>query len=97
VKLIRHSVYNLLGLGLPLLTAVFSIPVLIRELGDARFGLLTLIWAIVSYLSLFDLGLGRALTQHLAVMLEGKERRRVGALVATAIVVIALFSVWRAR
>ncbi|WP_167428012.1 flippase [Achromobacter mucicolens] len=92
MKLIRHSVYNLLGLGLPLLTAVFSIPVLIRELGDARFGLLTLIWAIVSYLSLFDLGLGRALTQHLAVMLEGRERRRVGALVMTAIVVIALFS-----
>ncbi|MDH1521462.1 MULTISPECIES: flippase [Achromobacter] len=93
MKLIRHSVYNLLGLGLPLLTAVFSIPVLIRELGDARFGLLTLIWAIVSYLSLFDLGLGRALTQHLAVMLEGKERRRVGALVVTAIAVIALFSI----
>lgn len=93
MKLIRHSVYNLLGLGLPLLTAVFSIPVLIRELGDARFGLLTLIWAVVSYLSLFDLGLGRALTQHLAVMLEGKERRRVGALVVTAIAVIALFSI----
>ncbi|KRB09279.1 flippase [Achromobacter sp. Root170] len=93
MKLIRHSVYNLLGLGLPLLTAVFSIPVLIRELGDARFGLLTLIWAVVSYLSLFDLGLGRALTQHLAVMLEGKERRRVGALVVTAISVIALFSI----
>lgn len=91
MKLIRHSLYNLIGLGLPLFVAVFSIPVLIKELGDARFGLLTLIWAVVSYLSLFDLGLGRALTQQLAVMLAGKERHRIGALVTTATVVIAVF------
>ena len=93
MKLIRHSLYNLIGLGLPLVTAVFSIPVLIRELGDARFGLLTLIWAVVSYLSLFDLGLGRALTQQLAVMLGSKERHRVGALVVTAMAVITVFSI----
>ncbi|WP_447922534.1 flippase [Achromobacter aegrifaciens] len=93
MKLIRHSLYNLIGLGLPLLVAVFSIPVLIRELGDARFGLLTLIWAVVSYLSLFDLGLGRALTQQLAVMLAGKERHRIGALVVTATVVIMVFGI----
>ncbi|MGV2909813.1 flippase [Achromobacter sp. AGC25] len=93
MKLVRHSLYNLMGLGLPLVVAVFSIPVLIKELGDARFGLLTLIWAVVSYLSLFDLGLGRALTQQLAVMLAGKERHRVGALVVTAITVIAIFGV----
>lgn len=83
----------MLGLGLPLLVAVFSIPVLIRELGEARFGLLTLIWAIVSYLSLFDLGLGRALTQQLSVVLGGKERHRGGALVATAMVIMTLFGV----
>ena len=68
VKLIRHSTYNLLGLGLPLLIAVFTIPVLIKDLGDARFGLLTLIWAVVGYFGLFDLGLGRAMTQQLAVV-----------------------------
>lgn len=93
VKLIRHSLYNLIGLGLPLLVAVFSIPVLIKELGDARFGLLTLIWAVVSYLSLFDLGLGRALTQQLAVMLTGKERHRIGALAVTAMGVITVFGI----
>ncbi|MDT4817034.1 Polysaccharide biosynthesis protein [compost metagenome] len=54
---------------------------------------MTLIWAVVSYLSLFDLGLGRALTQQLAVMLAGKERHRIGALVTTATVVIAIFGI----
>ncbi len=93
MRIIRYSFYNLLGLGLPLLVAVFSIPVLIRELGEARFGLLTLIWAIVSYLSLFDLGLGRALTQQLAVVLEGKNRERAGAMVATAMAIMTFFGV----
>jgi O-antigen/teichoic acid export membrane protein len=89
MRLIRHSFYNLLGLGLPLVVAVFCIPVLIRELGDARFGLLTLIWAVVSYFGLFDLGLGRALTQQLAVALAEKDQSRVGPLVMTATALMA--------
>lgn len=89
MRLVRHSLYNLLGLGLPLIVAIFCIPVLIRELGEARFGLLTLIWAVVSYFGLFDLGLGRALTQQLAVVLAEKDHDRVGPLVMTAIALMA--------
>lgn len=93
MKLLRHSVYNLLGLGLPLVVAVFTIPVLIKELGEARFGLLTLIWAVVSYFGLFDLGLGRALTQQLAVVLAKDEHERIGPLVGTATVIMVALGV----
>jgi O-antigen/teichoic acid export membrane protein len=89
MNLFKHSVYNLLGLGLPLVVAVFTIPVLIKELGEARFGLLTLIWAVVSYFGLFDLGLGRALTQQLAVVLAKNKHDEVGPLVGTATVLMA--------
>ena len=84
MQLVRHSLYNLIGLGLPLVVAVFCIPILIRELGEARFGLLTLVWAVVSYFGLFDLGLGRALTQQLSLAIAENDRQRVGPLVATA-------------
>lgn len=89
MKLVRHSFYNLLGLGLPLIGAIFSIPILIKELGEAQFGLLTLIWAVVSYFGLFDLGLGRALTQQLVTTLEKKEQDSIGPLIATASVIMA--------
>ena len=69
VRLVRHTLFNLVGLGAPLFVALVSIPMLLQELGVPRFGLLTLIWAVVSYFSLFDLGLGRALTQSLARIL----------------------------
>jgi O-antigen/teichoic acid export membrane protein len=93
MRLVRHSIYNLLGLGLPLVVAVFCIPILIRELGEARFGLLTLIWAVVSYFGLFDLGLGRALTQQLAVALAEKDHDRVGPLVMTSISLMAVLGI----
>lgn len=68
MKLARHTFFNLLGLGVPLLFALVSIPALVQALGPERFGLLTLIWAVTSYFGLFDLGLGRALTQQLAAV-----------------------------
>ncbi|MBV5329613.1 MAG: flippase [Chlorobium sp.] len=58
-------------------------------MGEARFGLLTLIWAVVSYFGLFDLGLGRALTQQLAVALTENGEKCVGALVVTATALMA--------
>ena len=94
MKLFRHTAFNLIGLGAPLLVAVGTIPVLIHELGPSRFGLLTLIWAVVSYFGLFDLGLGRALTQQLAVVFEKKQYEKVGPLIGTATVLMAVLGVF---
>lgn len=55
--------WNILGLVLPLLAAVLAIPVLISNIGTDRFGVLSLIWVVIGYFSLFDLGLGRAVTK----------------------------------
>jgi O-antigen/teichoic acid export membrane protein len=87
--IVRHTVFNLVGMGLPLVVAVVCIPPLIEGLGTARFGLLTMIWAVVSYFGLFDLGLGRALTQQLAAEMATAERARIGPLVGTATLLMA--------
>ena len=65
-RLAHNSVLNLIGQGIPFLAAFFAIPLLIRGLGTDRFGVLTLAWMVIGYFSLFDLGLGRALTQVVA-------------------------------
>lgn len=93
MKLLRHTVFNLIGLGAPLLVAVGTIPVLIHELGQSRFGLLTLIWAVVSYFGLFDLGLGRALTQQLAIVFANNSNDKIGPLTGTATVLMGLLGV----
>ncbi len=89
LRIVRSSLLNLVGLGAPLLLALFAIPVLVAGLGDARFGLLTLIWALVSYLGLFDLGLGRALTLRLASVLGRGEDEQVGPLCGSGLAMTA--------
>lgn len=93
MKLARHTLFNLLGLGAPLLFALASIPALVQALGPERFGLLTMIWAVTSYFGLFDLGLGRALTQQLAIVLDQKRDAEVGPLCASALVFMAVIGV----
>jgi O-antigen/teichoic acid export membrane protein len=65
----RNAIWNLLGQVAPLAVAVMTIPVLIRGLGTDRFGVLTLAWMVLGYFSLFDFGLGRALTKLVAEQL----------------------------
>ncbi|CAN5760055.1 O13/O129/O135 family O-antigen flippase [soil metagenome] len=67
--LARNTVLNVAGQAVPMLAALISIPILIRHLGAPRFGVLTLAWAMIGYFSLFDFGLGRALTQAVAARL----------------------------
>jgi O-antigen/teichoic acid export membrane protein len=66
MSLRRNTLWNLAGAGLPFLVGVVTIPYLIRQVGVEAFGVLTLIWALIGYFSLFDFGLGRALTQQVA-------------------------------
>lgn len=91
--LIKNSIYNLLGLGLPLLVAIYAIPVLIQQLGVDQFGILTMIWAIVSYFGLFDFGLGRALTQKLSFYIGSNQSDRISPLVVTTIVFLSITGV----
>ena len=64
--LARNTLYSLVGQAVPVLAAIFSIPILINALGAAGFGVLTLAWMVTGYFSLLDLGVGRALTKMLS-------------------------------
>lgn len=86
----RNSFYNLLGLGLPLLVAIVAIPALIDNLGVENFGILTIVWAIVSYFGLFDLGLGRAMTQQVAATVSEEAFEKLGRVVGTSNLFMAI-------
>lgn len=67
----RNAFWNLGGSLAPLVAAALTIPYIITTLGTERFGLLTLVWALIGYFSFFDLGLGQAITKRVS---EGVER-----------------------
>ena len=80
----RNVFWNLLGTGLPMLVAVVAVPALVHGMGAARFGVLSLAWMVVGYFSLFDLGLGRAMTQLVAQKLGRGEEAQIPSLVWAA-------------
>lgn len=92
-RLARNVVWNLLGTGVPLLVAIVAIPILIESLGTARFGVLTLAWMVVGYFSLFDLGLGRALTKLVAEKLGKRQVDEIPSLIWTAMSLMAALGV----
>ena len=73
-----------------MLVAFFCIPVLVRGLGTDRFGVLALAWALIGYASLFDLGLGRALTQLVAKKIGAGEGNEIPVLVWTSLILMLL-------
>src|SRR5260370_5089916 len=88
--LARNVIWNLIGNGAPIVVAVFCIPILIRGLGTDRFGVLARGWALIGYASLFDLGLGRAMTQLVAKKLGAGEEREMPSLAWTSLLLMSL-------
>lgn len=77
-------------MGLPLLLGVVAIPFLYRHLGTEKIGLLTLVWALIGYFSLFDFGLGRALTQQVAAALAAGKFSEVSGLIKIGLMFTAV-------
>ena len=81
---IKNTIFNLAGNIAPLLVGVASIPFLIKGMGTDRFGVLTIAWMLIGYFSLFDMGLGRALTQLVAEKIGKGEHNNIPAIFWTS-------------
>lgn len=86
--MVRNSIYNFLGFALPIAAGFFCIPKLIIQLGDARFGILSLIWVVVSYFNIFDLGLGRSLT--IAISSNKNKGNELSSIAKTGTIALAI-------
>jgi O-antigen/teichoic acid export membrane protein len=86
--LARNTVWNLIGQVVPMVVGLVTVPFIIRGMGVERFGVLSLAWIVVGYFSLFDLGIGRALTKLVADKLASKEEQVIPSLVWTSLLLL---------
>ncbi len=89
MSLRRNTLWNLAGAGAPLIVGAAVIPYLVRSAGIEAFGILTMVWALIGYFSLFDLGLGRALTQQVAQKLAVGATEELPVLIKTGLLMAA--------
>lgn len=84
--LARNGLLHLAGQAVPFIVGLATVPTIIHGLGTERFGLLGLTWALLSALSVFDLGLGRAVTKFVAEALGRGDVRRIPGILWPAVV-----------
>jgi len=83
--IVRNTVLNFFGLVVPLAVGFVTIPMVVRTLGNDRFGILALVWVVFGYFGLFDLGLGRTTTRYIADALGRNESGKLAGTLWTTV------------
>jgi len=90
----KNALWNVGGQVVSLGVGLVALPILLLELGAARLGVFTLALGLIGFSGLFDMGLGRALTQTVSSSLgQGRSQAQVAALVSRAIGLLAAVGV----
>ena len=65
-KIIRNTIFNIIGRGWGILIALFLTPYIISHIGVERYGMWAIIGAVTGYFGLFDFGIGTSFVKYIS-------------------------------
>jgi O-antigen/teichoic acid export membrane protein len=79
----RNFVVNLLYPSVRIAVAFVTIPIYLRHVGEARYGVISIAWILLGLFGFLDLGLSRAVTNALAKLGDAPQTQRARVLLTT--------------
>jgi len=83
--LARNATLNLITEGWVFLVLLVAMPKLVSFLGDTQFGLFSLAWVVIGYLTFLDVGVNRAATKFVSEHLAEQDHESTRLIVRTAL------------
>src|SRR4051794_40730359 len=83
-RFLRNSTWSVLGVAANIFVGIVLTPYIVRLLGQERYGIWALVFALLDYLWLFDLGLTPAVANLLTRHLARAERVDINEVINTA-------------
>jgi O-antigen/teichoic acid export membrane protein len=77
LSLLRNAFSNLLGAVIPALVALGTVPLVVKGLGDANYGVYSLVTAIVGYFAVIDINVTAGSVKFIAEFNAHKDQRRI--------------------
>ncbi len=75
----RNTLINLAGAALPAVVSLAIVPAFLAAVGQVRYGVLAIVWMLLGYFSILDLGFGQATSNRVATLKDAprEQVRRV--------------------
>ena len=90
LSLLRNAFSNLLGAVIPALVAIGTVPLVVKGLGDASYGVYSLVTAIVGYFAVIDINVTAGSVKYIAEFNAHKDQERIDETVFFGLSVYAL-------
>ncbi len=90
VSIKKNTIWNLFGSASPMLIGLAAVPYILNQIGVEKLGILTMIWAIIGYFSIFDFGLGRALTQKISSLIGTGQHERYASVAKSGMLMVVV-------
>jgi O-antigen/teichoic acid export membrane protein len=85
MSLKKNTIWSLIGSVAPMLLGLVTIPYLIKQIHVEAFGILTLVWSLIGYFSVFDFGIGRALTHQVSSNVSNNLEQNLPSVIKTGL------------